>query len=70
MTAAETALREELESKVRYTWELNGYKDGLVGHTNRVPEGRKSVRDTYLVGWRDGDQVRLMRAALQEAESR
>ena len=54
---------QDIETKTRLGWEKNGYEDGLAGRDDRVPYGRMSVRDSYLVGWRDGDQVRKIREA-------
>lgn len=62
MNSADT-IRQELAAKKRLGWEANGYEDGLVGRDDRVPHGRMSVRDSYMTGWRDGDQVRRMSVA-------
>ena len=66
MSPAEKRILAELESKARCPWELNGYRDGLAGRDDRVPEGRQSIRDTYMLGWRDGDRARLMKEAAAE----
>jgi ribosome modulation factor len=65
MGSAKTLLLE-LESKSRTPWEQNGYVHGLAGIDNKVPYGRMSTRDSYMMGWRDGDQVRKMREAQAE----
>lgn len=54
-------LLQELTSKARIGWERNGYEDGLAGRDDRSGGFTNiSTRDTYMVGWRDGDQVRRM----------
>jgi ribosome modulation factor len=55
---SEQRIVNELTSQPRAGWERNGYQDGLDGRTDRMSFPHQSTRDSYMLGWRDGDQVR------------
>lgn len=61
MTVAATIINE-LISKTRTGWELNGFEDGLTGRDNRAPKHMISY-GIYMEGYRDGEQVRKMKEA-------
>lgn len=67
LSPAELKILSELENKARTPWQSNGYRDGLTGRDDRIPYGRMSVRDSYMIGWRDGQQVRALKVAAKDA---
>jgi len=64
LSPSETRLLTELQSKPREGWERNGYEDGLAN--NYRGEGRGAARDSYMLGYRDGEQVRRILESARE----